>query len=176
MSGRRIGPFTGRLLRAPTRLYDWHLGLLLGRRFLRLTHVGRRTGQEHQTMLEVIGKRPSDDEFIVIAGLGRSAQWYRNVSAHEAVEVAVGRQRFRPDHRVLGEDEAIAVLATYEQANRILAPVVRRVLSWLVGWSYDSSEQSRRRLVAELPLVAFRPAARGGGAAGRGAVRALQGD
>ena len=158
MTGRRIGSFTGRLLRTPTRLYDWHLGFLLGRRFLRLSHVGRRTGQVHETMLEVVGRRPADGEFVVLAGLGRSAQWFRNISTHEAVEVAVGRDRFQPVHRVLGDDEAVEVLADYERSNRLIAPVVRRVLSWLVGWTYDSSEQSRRRLVGELPLVAFRPA------------------
>lgn len=164
MTGRRIGPFMGRLLRAPTRLYDWHLGFLLGRRFLRLTHVGRRTGRVHRTMLEVIGKDPASGEFMVIAGLGRSAQWYRNISECEAVEVAVAAQHFRPVHRVLDDDEAIKVLTRYERDNRLLAPVIRRVLSWLVGWTYDSSEKSRRRLVAELPFVAFRPADRDGGA------------
>jgi hypothetical protein len=38
-----------------------------------------------------------------------------------------------------------------------VAPVVRRVLSWLVGWSYDGGDDARRRLVRELPLVEFRP-------------------
>lgn len=105
MAGRRPGRLGRRLLRAPTRLYDWNAGWLLGRRFLRLTHIGRRTGRRHRTMLEVIGTRPADEEFVVIAGLGRSAEWYRNLQAHGAVEVAVGRQRFRPEHRILSDGE-----------------------------------------------------------------------
>ena len=40
-----------------------------------------------------------------------------------------------------------------------MAPIVRRVLSRLLGWRYDGSEDARRRLVCQLPLVAFRPAA-----------------
>lgn len=108
-------------------------------------------------MLEVIGRRPAANEFLVIAGLGRSANWYRNVQAQPAIEVAVGRQRFRPRHRVLSEDEAAAALADYERRNRLAAPVVRRVLSWLVGWRYDASADARRRLMRELPVVAFRP-------------------
>jgi len=32
-------------------------------------------------MLEVIGTGPAPGEVIVIAGLGRSADWYRNVQA-----------------------------------------------------------------------------------------------
>lgn len=69
----------------------------------------------------------------------------------------VGRERFAPTHRELDVDEAAAVLADYERRNRLAAPVVRRVLSRLVGWRYDGSEQARRRLVRERPVLAFRP-------------------
>lgn len=147
------------MLRAPARLYDWNAGWLLGRRFLRLTHVGRRTGRHHRTMLEVIGWRPATGELLVLAGLGHSANWYRNIQVGGAVEVAVGRRRFRPAYRTLAEDDAVAALADYEHSNRLAAPVVRRVLSWLVGWRYDGTDAARRRLVRELPVVAFRPAA-----------------
>jgi len=147
-----------RLLRAPCRLYDCDLGWLLGHRFLRLTHVGRRTGQPHQTMLEVVGSNRADHEFIVVAGLGRSAQWYRNLQVHEAVEVAVARERFVPAHRELLIPEAEAVLATYERRNRWLTPLIRPALSWLVGWRYDGTDAARQRLAAELPLIGLRPA------------------
>jgi deazaflavin-dependent oxidoreductase (nitroreductase family) len=157
MTARRPGPLVRWCLRAPARLYDWNAGWLLGRRFLLLTHTGRRTGQRHRTMLEVIGTRPTAGEFLVLAALGRSANWYRNLQAHGAVEVAVGRQRFRPEHRTLSQGEAIAALRDYERRNRLAAPVVRRVLSWLVGWRYDGSDEARRHLARELPVVAFRP-------------------
>lgn len=155
------------LLRAPALLYRVHAGWLLGGWFLRLTHVGRRSGRQCRTVLEVIGANLAAGEVIVIAGLGRSADWYRNLQAHPAVEVVVGRRRFRPAHRVLDEPEAAAVLAAYERRNRWLAPVVHRVLSWLVGWSYDGSDSARRRLVRELPVVAFRPAEAPGHSAGQ---------
>jgi deazaflavin-dependent oxidoreductase (nitroreductase family) len=146
-----------RLLRAPARLYDWHVGWLLGNSFLRVTHLGRRSGRIYRTMLEVIGTGP-DGEVIVIAGLGPTADWYRNIQAHEALEVAINRRRFRPSHRVLDAAEAAAVLADYERRNRWIAPIVHRVLSWLIGWHYDGTDEARRRLVVQLPVVAFRPA------------------
>jgi hypothetical protein len=111
LSAHRPGRIARRLVRAPARLYDWNAGWLLGHRFLRLTHVGRRSG----------------------------------------------RRRFQPVCRVLDEREAEAVLADYQRRNRWLAPVVRRVLSWLVGWRYDGGDDARRRLVHELPLVELRP-------------------
>jgi deazaflavin-dependent oxidoreductase (nitroreductase family) len=155
---RRPGPVVRPLLRAPARLYDWKLGWLLGRRFLRLTHVGRHSGRRYQTMLEVIGTRPEASEVIVLAGLGPTADWYRNLQKNPAVEVAIGRHRFRPQYRVLEPAEAVATLAEYEHRNRWVGPVLRRVLSWLVGWTYDGSPEARRRLAHELPCVAFRPA------------------
>lgn len=157
VNARTPGPIVRRLLRAPAVLYRWNAGWLFGRRFLLLTHVGRRSGRRYQTMLEVIGTNRASDEFIVIAGFGHSANWYRNLQARPALEVAVGRRRFQPVHRELEEREAVVVLADYERRNRWVTPVVRRVLSWLTGWRYDGSEDARRRLVAELPILAFRP-------------------
>lgn len=155
---RTLGPVARRLARLPGRLYDWHLGWLLGHRFLRLTHVGRRSGRRYRTVLEVVGPGAQPGEVVVMAGLGHHADWFRNILALPPVEVVIGRDRFRPQARVLDHEEAAAVLAAYEARNRLVAPVVRRVLSWLVGWQYDGSAAGRRRLVEQLPLVAFRRA------------------
>jgi deazaflavin-dependent oxidoreductase (nitroreductase family) len=124
----RPGPIVRWLLRAPGLLYDRHAGWLLGHRFLRLTHLGRRSGRRHRTVLEVVGTGQAPGEVVVVAGWGRSADWFRNLQAGGGVEVAIGRRRFRPRHRVLGSGEAVAVLADYE-----------------------------RRLTGQLPLVALRP-------------------
>jgi hypothetical protein len=53
------------------------------------------------------------------------------------------------------------VLADYERRNRWIAPLVRWVLSRLVGWRYDGSDDAHRRLAGQLPLVAFQPDAHG---------------
>lgn len=82
-----MDPIVARALRCPARLYDWNAGWILGRRFRCLTHTGRRTGRQYRTMLEVIGENPVVGEVIVLAGLGRSAQWYRNVVAGKATDL-----------------------------------------------------------------------------------------
>jgi deazaflavin-dependent oxidoreductase (nitroreductase family) len=139
-------------------LYDWRLGWLLGRRLLRLTHVGRRTGRTYRTMLEVVGENRAENELIVIAGLGRKAQWYQNLQLHEALEVAIAGDRFVPIHRLLSLPEAETALADYERRNRHLARLIHRVLSWLFGWHYDGTQSGRQRLATELPLICLRPA------------------
>ena len=158
MSSPALRPSLIRALRTPAVLYDWNLGWLLGRRFLRLTHRGRRSGRCYRMMLEVIGNDRARHEVFVMVGLGRGAQWYRNVIAGGAVELAIGSERFRPDYRELAPAEAAAILAGYERRNWLLAPIVRAVSSRLVGWRYDGSPRARERLVSERPILAFRPA------------------
>ncbi len=158
MAARTVPRWVTRLLAAPTYIYDWDAGWILGRRFVRLTHEGRRSGRVYRTMLEVVGEDRAIGEVFVMAGLGRSAQWYRNVRAGHALEIVIGRERFRPLYREPDPAEAASVLAAYERRNRLIAPMLRLVLSRLVGWHYEGSPAGRQRLVAELPLVAFRPA------------------
>jgi deazaflavin-dependent oxidoreductase (nitroreductase family) len=156
MGHLRLSAPVKRLLRTPNALFRFGLGPLFGHRFLQLTHRGRRTGELHQVVLEVVEWRPAQREAIVLSGLGRDAQWYRNVQAGGAVEVRIGRDRWTPEVRVLEPDEAAAAFAGYERRNRWAAPIVRRVLSRLAGFDYDGSPAARERLVAELPLIGFR--------------------
>jgi deazaflavin-dependent oxidoreductase (nitroreductase family) len=145
------------LLRAPTRLYAANAGWLLGRRFLCLTHVGRRSARPYRTVLELIGPGPGADELVVIAGRGPEADWYRNVRADPRVEIAHARRRFAAVCRTLDEPDAVRVLSDYEWRHRWIAPVLRDLLGRLAGWWYDGSDDARRRLVRALPLVAIRP-------------------
>ena len=151
------------VFRAPIWLYDAGFGWLLRERFLCLTHVGRKSGRRYRTVLEVVGTNPTAGEFMVIAGFGPSSDWYRNIAANPACEVIVGRRRFTPHHRVLDEAEAVGVIADYERRNRWILPLVRFLLSKLVGWRYDGSQEARERLVRQLPVVAFRPPTEPGG-------------
>lgn len=60
-------------------------------------------------------------------------------------------------YRELAVQEASDALADYERRNRWLMPIVRWVLSRLVGWRYDGSVDARLRLVGELPVMGLRP-------------------
>lgn len=146
-----------RLVRAPIALYRWRLGWLLGNRFVLLVHIGRRSGLERRAVLEVVHYDPKTSEVVVMSGLGREADWYRNIQANPARELVIGRRSFVPTHRDLTEDQAVVAVADYERRNRVVAPIIRSVLSKLLGWRYDGTEEARRRLVEERPLVGFMP-------------------
>ena len=151
--------FLWHVFRAPVYLYRWHLGRLLGHRVLLLTHIGRRTGLRRQTVLEVVEYRPEAPEVVVANGFGRNCDWVLNIEAKGREEITVGAQHFAATHRFLGEEEAARVIRDYERRNRLIAPLVRRGFSWLLGWPYRGTESDRRRMVEQIPLIAFRPLA-----------------
>jgi deazaflavin-dependent oxidoreductase (nitroreductase family) len=138
-------------------LYRWRCGWLLGHRFLLLIHTGRRTGKRRETVLEVMRYRPEGPEAVVLSAFGPRAGWLLNLQGKPDVEVVVGTHRFAARYRMLHEAEAIEVLDFYERQHRRFSLLIRAVLSRLVGWRYDGTDYARRRLVSELPMVAFRP-------------------
>lgn len=145
------------LLRMPVHPYRWRCGRLLGHRFLLLTHVGRRTGLRRQTVLEVMEYLEPGPELVVMSGFGRGADWLRNIAANPNPEIVVGGRRFVASYRFLDTEEAVQVVGRYERRAGLMAPIVRAVLTRLLGWPYNGSAAARRRLVAQLPLLAFRP-------------------
>jgi deazaflavin-dependent oxidoreductase (nitroreductase family) len=153
----RPGPILGWALRRPACLYDIGAGRLLGHRFLLLTHRGRRSGQLHRTMLEVVRWAPDKREATVMSGFGPRANWWLNVLAGGAVEVRIAELRFEPEARPLEKAEAMLALEGYERRNRIARPVARAALSRLAGFRYDGTPERRGRLVEALPLLALRP-------------------
>lgn len=155
----RERPWVRRVAKAPIRLYHWHLGWLLGHRFLLLEHRGRRSGDRYETVLEVV-KWDRLGEVVVMSGWGPTADWYRNVMAGGDIRITVGSRSFPASHRVVPQDEAAQILADYEYRNRYVRPVTDRVLSYLVGWRYDGSMEARRRVVEQLPMVAFQALSR----------------
>ena len=144
------------LFRAPVYLYRWRLGCLFGHRVLLLIHTGRRTGLRRETVLEVVEYRKEIPEAVVVNGFGANSDWVRNLETNNHAEVVVGSQHFVASHRFLGEEEAVQVIKNYEYRNRFIKPIVRRGLSWLLGWQYRSTDADRQKLVRQMPLIAFR--------------------
>jgi deazaflavin-dependent oxidoreductase (nitroreductase family) len=141
---RRPGRLLRWSLRAPIALYRLHLGWLLGRRFLLLTHRGRHSGKLHRTLLEVVQYDPRTHECIVAAGWGERAAWYRNLKANPAVAVSIGRERYRPIQRFLGPEEADETLRRYQRQHRLAAWIIVHLFGMPLG-------------KRPLPMVAFRP-------------------
>ena len=60
------------VLRLPLWIYRFHLGWVLGNRFLLLCHVGRKSQQIHQSVIEVVKHDQQSDSFYVVAAWGEN--------------------------------------------------------------------------------------------------------
>jgi deazaflavin-dependent oxidoreductase (nitroreductase family) len=150
-------PWLKRVYAVPSRLYDHGLGWVFGHRFVRIEHVGRRSGRTYHAVVEVLHYDPVTGEAVVMAGYGPRADWVRNIETAGAARLDFGSGPRRAAYRVLGPDEAIATFADYERRHPLIRPGVRLTLTSLLGWRYDGSPQARLRLVGQLPMIAFRP-------------------
>lgn len=153
-----VPPWLKQVFVAPNALYRHGMGGVLGRRFLQLTHVGRKTGADHTVVLEVLRYDRETGEAVVISGFGETAQWLRNLRANGAARISFGGAPRRAEFRQLDADEAVTVMYGYERRYGLLRPVLRRLISPLVGFDYRGTDEDRRRLVDTLPMIAFRPA------------------
>jgi deazaflavin-dependent oxidoreductase (nitroreductase family) len=139
--------------RLPIWLYRLGLGGLLGTRFVLLTHSGRKTGRERQTVLEVVRYDKTTTTFIVAAGFGPGSDWYRNIRANPQVTVQCGRQRWAMVARFLPPDQAGEELLDYARRH----PRALRELARFMGYRLDGSQEDIRALGQALPMVAFQP-------------------
>jgi deazaflavin-dependent oxidoreductase (nitroreductase family) len=136
-------------------VYRIGLGRLLGRRFLSVTHRGRKSGRLYDTVLEVAVFDPAADESVVVSAYGSDADWYRNLQAAPAVRVRTGRMDYAPEHHFLTPEEASAAAAEFCRRHPWEAKLAPRVLPAIGGVSTDTSDPVQ--LLASLPMVAFRP-------------------
>ena len=137
--------------RVPILLYRLNLGWLFGHRMLLVTHRGRRTGQIRQTALEVVRYDAKSREAIVVSAWGERGDWYRNLRANPAVEVAIGSERYQPTQRFLTTDEIEAELTDYQRRH----PLLMRVFGALLGFPVDGTVEARRRFAESVRMVAF---------------------
>ena len=139
------------VLRIPTHLYHWHLGFLMGGRFILIDNTGRISGRAYQTPVEVVLHDTDRGEYIVCSGTGPEADWYRNLAANPASDVQVKNERWQPAQRMLTQREASDCFMGYEDAH----PKAARRLLKSMGNSYDGTDEGRFTMMAEMPMVAF---------------------
>jgi deazaflavin-dependent oxidoreductase (nitroreductase family) len=154
--GRRLptprGPLKW-LLRSPINLYRLHLGWLLGERFMLLEHLGRKTGQWHTVVIEVVGHDHATDTYFAASGWRHRSDWYRNIQAHPLVRLSTGRRRrLTAVAHTLDRQSAGDRLIAYTRAH----PFAARELGEIMGLPMTGDETEMRAAAESLPVVAFK--------------------
>jgi deazaflavin-dependent oxidoreductase (nitroreductase family) len=138
------------LFRAPIYLYRLGLGWLFGKRVLLLNHVGRVSGKQRQTVLEVVEHDRIDESFLVASGWGPTAAWYRNILHTPEVSIQVGRHTIPMTALPLTAEEGADIFAQYALRHRAAATYL---LPRLMGFSVDGSEADFRAVGRRMPFV-----------------------
>ena len=118
-------------------------------RLLVLTHVGRRTGRERSTVLEVVFHESDPRLWYVAAAWGEKSDWYRNVKRNPHVQVSVGVKRYLATAETVGVDDAARIHDRYVRDH----PLAARFVGWMLG--IDLIRSDPRALAERIPLVAL---------------------
>jgi deazaflavin-dependent oxidoreductase (nitroreductase family) len=142
------------LMRTPRPLYRHGWGWLLGHIFLLIAHRGRKSGKRRETVAMALSYDPETREAVVFSAWGPNTEWIRNLRAHPALEIQVGRETYVPEQHFLSEDEAVAVVVEFRRRH----PLRLRLFATILGWGDLNSESAMREFVRARPFVSFRPA------------------
>jgi deazaflavin-dependent oxidoreductase (nitroreductase family) len=156
LSSRDRHPVKGWLrigVKLPLLLYRAHLGGLLGERFLRLTHIGRKSGQPHQTVLEVVEHDRAADAYIVASGWGEKSDWFQNVLKMPEVTITVGHRQLKAHAQRLPPAEAEQWLLGYAQRH---PATFRELARFMTGTTMTGTPEDCHRVAQAVPLVAMR--------------------
>lgn len=141
------------LFRLPVHLYRWRLGVLLGRRFVLINHVGRTTGLPRQAVVEVVARDAATGAVTVAAGFGAGSDWYQNLLAHPDATIQMGSRTIPVRAAPLTEDQAAEAMVDYACRH----PRAARALTRLLGFRVDGTEADYRAVGRRLPMVRFDP-------------------
>ena len=142
------------LLRFPIWLYRLGLGWIFDKRFLLLTHIGRRTGLPHQAVVEIVDHDAVRNTYVIASGWGRRSDWYRNIRKTPQVTVQVGRQSWTMIAVPLNPQEAAAALGAYAHRYPRAFRALARGMLGQVSADLDVAVQETAQVV---PLIELRP-------------------
>lgn len=146
--------FSRLLFRAPIWLYKLHLGWLMGARFLLLNHIGRKSGQLRQAVIEVAGHDTATNTYYVASGFGKSAQWYQNILQTPEVTIQVGRKKMAATAVALSPEQSGQKMVDYAHEH----PKAAKNLMQFIGFSVDGSDEDYFSLGRDhIPFIAFKP-------------------
>ena len=140
------------MFKLPLLLYRLHLGWLLGKRFMQLTHVGRRSGKVRKTILAVLRFDEQTKEIYAVSAW-KGSDWYYNIQASPALEVRTGFVHYAPAQRTLSPEEITETFLEYCKQH----PIFSRMVCRIPGWKWDSTYEEFLELARTVHGVAFRP-------------------
>ncbi len=145
------------LFKLPIGFYRMHLGSLLGDRFLLLTHIGRKTGRRHQTVVEVVQHDRVSKTFYVASGWGEKSSWYKNIMMHPQITIQVGNEEYSAMAERVSPEQGAQIILEYTRKHPLALRELSRIMHYpLNGSSAAECEASAMNFGRNVPIIAFR--------------------
>jgi len=141
------------LYRMPIVFYRAGLGWMLGKRFVFLTHTGRRSGKTRQTVLEIIRRDIEGQTLYVVSAFGDKADWYQNILAQPEVNIQVSKKKAQAIAHPLPIEDAVQEMQRYYQAHPRLLTMLVRVVGYEIRNENDVQELSAHIPVVKLQII-----------------------
>jgi deazaflavin-dependent oxidoreductase (nitroreductase family) len=142
------------LLRAPIWLYRWNLGWIMGRRFLLLTHTGRKSGLNRQSVIEVVSYDKVTGLYYVAAAWRDRSDWYRNIRHNPTVSVQVRNHSFQARAEQISTQEGEARLWEYAQKH---PTAFSELVTVMLGERLPPDKETCRKVAESVPLISLTP-------------------
>jgi deazaflavin-dependent oxidoreductase (nitroreductase family) len=140
--------FSRFLYRLPILIYQIGFGFLLGKRFLLLEHIGRKSALLRHAVLEVIRYDAIEQAYYVVSGFGSHSDWYLNISKNPEVRIQVGRKWMGACAETLPQDHAVREILGYaERYPRTFRVLAERLLGVHIGDSKEDLVQLARGFI-----------------------------
>jgi deazaflavin-dependent oxidoreductase (nitroreductase family) len=140
------------IFKLPVFLYRLHLGWILGKRFMQVTHVGRRSGKVRRTILAVLRFDDKTNEIYAVSAW-KGSDWFYNIQATPAMQVETGFVHYVPSQRTLSPEEITTTFLEYRKKH----PIFTRMICRIPGWKWNSTYEEFLELARTLRGVAFAP-------------------
>ena len=160
LAGKRPSRLWRLLFRIPLHLHS--LGLRgwerhIGVQLMKITTRGRRTGNPHSVLVDVIAHHPAEDAYYVSAAYGPRADWVRNIKANPTFTAQVGKRRFDAEARRVPGSDAEELLMTYIQEHRSYV----KGIYGMMGVDLDTTpEPDLRAILRDEMVLEIKPAER----------------
>ena len=146
------GTFLQVLYRAPVHLYRWGMGGLFGKRFVLFHHVGRKSGKQYQTVVEVVEIEKETGNVIIVAGYGERTQWYQNLKQMQNTTIQQGNQKYPVSIEMISPETGADIMARYYQRYGKTTGALFSIL----GYEWDGTELGARQVAQDhLRFVRF---------------------
>lgn len=149
--------FSRMLYRTPIWLYKVNLGWVLGKRFLKLTHVGRISGKSREAVLEVVSYDSTLNAYYIASAWGEKSDWVKNIQANPDVIVQIGREKSKRTATQLPAEEGEGVILDYAKRH----PTAMLNLARFMGYQLDGTENDFRQLGRLLLMFSLLPRRQG---------------